>query len=73
MVDSLYRQALDPHLTTEQRAAMYSKAERLILDEAPWIILSYSILQRLSQPWIAGYTVDPLDRLVLTTVRKQQS
>lgn len=72
-VDSLYRQALDPHLTTEQRAAIYSKSERIILDDAPWIILSYSILQRLSQPWIAGYTVDPLDRLVLTTVRKQQS
>ncbi len=70
--DSLYAAALDPHLTIDQRAAIYGRAERIVLDEAPWIVLSYSILQRLTQPGVTGYSVDPLDRLNLTYVRKQK-
>lgn len=70
--DSLYRAALDPHLSIEERAAIYNRAERIVLDDAPWIFLTYSLVQRLTQPGISGYTVDPLDRLDLTYVRKQQ-
>jgi len=69
--DSLYRAALDPHLSIEERAKIYNRAERIVLDEAPWIFLTYSLVQRLTQPGISGYTVDPLDRLDLTYVRKQ--
>jgi ABC-type transport system substrate-binding protein len=70
-VDSLYRAALGPSLTIEQRSALYGEAERIILDNAPWVVLYYSVIQRLTQPWISGYTVDPLDRLDLTRVRKR--
>ncbi len=69
-VDSLYRAALDPKLSADARAALYGEAERLVLDEAPWIILYYTIVQRLTQPGVSGYAVDPLDRLNLTYVRK---
>lgn len=71
-VDSLYRLGLVPTLTPAERASIYSQAERIILDEAPWVILYYGINQRLTQPWISGYGVDVLDRLQLTRVRKQQ-
>jgi peptide/nickel transport system substrate-binding protein len=69
-VDSLYRAALDPKLGPEARSALYGQAERIILDDAPWMILYYTIVQRLVQPNIVGYMVDPLDRLNLTYVRK---
>jgi peptide/nickel transport system substrate-binding protein len=70
-VDSLYLLALEPRLTPAERASIYSQAERIILEEAPWVILYYGINQRLTQPWISGYGVDVLDRLQLTRVRKQ--
>jgi peptide/nickel transport system substrate-binding protein len=69
-VDSLYREALAPGLSAEQRSAIYGKAERIILDEAPWILIYHSTIQRLVQPGITGYGIDPLDRLMLTHVRK---
>lgn len=70
-VDSLYRAALAPGLSIDQRSAMYGAAERIILDQAPWILLYHSTIQRLTQPGIEGYAVDPLDRLMLSHVRKQ--
>lgn len=70
-VDSIYNAALDPRLSIDQRAALYGRAERIILDEAPWIFLFHSTIQRLTQPGVQGYTIDPLDRLTLTYVRKQ--
>ena len=70
-VDSLYRAALAPGLSVEQRAAIYGQAERIVLDEAPWVLLYHSTIARLSAPGITGYYVDPLDRLMLATVRKK--
>lgn len=69
-IDSLYLAALAPGLTTEQRSAIYGAAERIILEEAPWILIYHSTIQRLTQPSITGYSVDPLDRLMLAHVRK---
>jgi peptide/nickel transport system substrate-binding protein len=69
-LDSHYRAALDPQLTIEQRSDIYRRAEQIVLDNAPWVILYYSIIQRLTQSWVHGYVVDPLDRLDLTRVRK---
>lgn len=69
-VDSLYRAALQPGLTPEARAVIYGEAERIILHESPWILLYHSTIQRLTRPGIRGYTVDPLDRLMLTHVRR---
>lgn len=72
-VDDLYRQALDPRLSIAERSKIYGEAERIILDQAPWILLYHSKIQRLTQPSVSGYRVDPLDRLMLTNVRKSKT
>lgn len=69
-VDSLYRAALKPGLTQQEWSAIYGQAERIVLDDAPWVFLYYSGIRHLTQPWIAGYSVDPLQRILLTRVRK---
>lgn len=48
----------------------YARAERVLLDDAPWVFLYYSIIQRITQPNLSGYSVDALDRLSLTRVKK---
>lgn len=68
--DALYRKGLDPRLSRDERAAVYRQAERIVLDVAPWILLYHTKIQRLTQPGVTGYRVDPLDRLALATVRK---
>jgi ABC-type transport system substrate-binding protein len=69
-VDSLYRAALAPGLSATERSAIYGRAEQIILDEAPWILIYHSTIQRLVQPGIKGYSVDALDRLMLAHVKK---
>lgn len=69
-VDSLYRAALKPGLTQQEWSAIYGQAERIVLDDAPWVFLYYSGIRHLAQPWITGYAVDPLQRILLTRVRK---
>lgn len=68
-VDDIYRKALDPRLSLTERSRLYGEAERIILDQAPWILLYHSKVQRLTRPGVSGYRVDPLDRLILTYVR----
>ncbi len=70
-VDSLYRAALTPGISADERATIYGEAEKVIIHEAPWVLIYHSTIQRLTQPTIKGYTVDPLDRLVLTHVQKR--
>lgn len=72
VVDSVYRAALNPRLSLAQRQALYNRAERVILDQAPWVWLHYGIIQRITQPGVQGYAVDPLDRLTLACVRKTE-
>lgn len=72
-VDSLYRAALQPGLSREEWSAIYGQAERIVLDDAPWVFLYYSAIRQLTQPWITGYTVDPLQRINLLRVRKDFS
>lgn len=69
-VDSLYRAALKPGLSKEEWSGIYGQAERLVLQDAPWVLLYYPAIRHLTQPWIAGYMVDPLQRIILTRVRK---
>jgi len=70
--DSLYKAALSPGLSDSARFALYGAAEREVVEQAPWITIYNSTIQRLLRPGITGFTVDPLDRLLLTRVRKQQ-
>lgn len=69
-VDSLYRAALQPGLSDEEWSSIYGRAERIVLDDAPWVFIYYSAIRQLTQPWISGYEVDPLQRIDLLHVRK---
>lgn len=69
-VDSLYKLALNPRLKPEERMVYYARAERIVIDDAPWVFLTYGLVQRLAQPDITGFTIDALDRLSLTEVKK---
>ncbi len=66
-VDQLYEQAL---VTTDpaERRAVYAEAQRLILDEAPWLILYYDRIARLLRPEVHGLVTNAQDQLVLKTV-----
>ncbi len=41
----------------EERNAVYRQAHEIIMDEAPWIVLSYSKVTYLAKPWVEGYVV----------------
>lgn len=64
-LDSLYQEALSQRLSTADRYALYNEMERIVLDQTPWIVLYYTINQRLVQPWIRGVYLDSQNRLVL--------
>lgn len=69
-LDSLYRLALVPGRSPEDRAALYHQMERIVVDEAPWVFLYHDVLLRLTHPNVHGFTVNGSDRLVLERVFK---
>lgn len=72
-VDSLYRAALQPGLSQAEWSAIYGQAERIVLDDAPWVFIYYNGIRQLTQPWITGYSVDPLQRINLLRVQKKHT
>ncbi len=42
------------------RLEVYQEAERLIVDDAPWIFLYYPIRYQMVQPWVHGYQLHPV-------------
>jgi peptide/nickel transport system substrate-binding protein len=69
-LDSLYDAALSPRLTEASRNALYSRMERIVVDEAPWVFLYYHVVLRVYQPHVKGLTLDGSDRLILERVYK---
>lgn len=43
-----------------RRYALYQEAERIIVDDAPWIFIYHPIAYRLVQPWVANYQMHPV-------------
>ena len=72
-VDSLYEAALNPGLTKEEWSALYGEMERIVLRDAPWIFLYYSVVRHMTQPWIENYRPTPLQTFDLTRVRKNST
>jgi len=59
-VDRLYREALrerDP----ARRMRLYAEAERIVVDDAPWIFLFSSKRYRLAQPYVRGMAMNGMD------------
>ena len=61
-VDSLLDQA-DQSLEEAERVRLYREAEKIILEDAPWIFLHYSSTDVLIQPYVKGLReqISPLD------------
>lgn len=43
-----------------KRLAMYQKAEKIIVDDAPWIFILHTERYVVHQPWIKGFTLHPM-------------
>lgn len=68
--DRLYekaRQETDP----EKRIALYAKMNALLIEQAPVVVLYYDQILRFAQRNISGLEPNPMNHLVLKTVKKQ--
>jgi peptide/nickel transport system substrate-binding protein len=70
-LDSLYELALSPRLSAQKRYALYNQMEQIIIEEAPWVFLYYSVNYRLAQPSVIGFRPEVFGRLLLENVRLQ--
>ncbi|HEY0073156.1 MAG TPA: ABC transporter substrate-binding protein [Abditibacteriaceae bacterium] len=43
-----------------RRLQMYQEAEKIIVDDAPWVFLHHTERYVVHQPWITGYTIHPM-------------
>ena len=67
--DRLYETALRAP-DEAQRRILYQQLDRLMLAEAPVIVLYYDEVVRLTQPAVRGLRADPMNQLRLERVRK---
>ena len=54
---------LDAALTEtnrEKRLKMYEEAEKIIVNDAPWVFLHHTERYVVHQPWVTGYTIHPM-------------
>jgi len=45
---------------TKKRLKMYGEAEKMIVDDAPWVFLFHTERYYLRQPWIEGFELHPM-------------
>jgi peptide/nickel transport system substrate-binding protein len=69
IMDSLYEQALWPGYSVPKRYAMYNEMERIVIEEAPWVFLYYTVNYRLAQPSVIGLRPEVFGRLLFENVR----
>lgn len=67
-IDSLYEAAIRTS-DAEDRRQLYRAIERIVVEDAPWVLLYHGRSLRLVHPFVEGLPSDPLDRLVLERVR----
>lgn len=58
-VDKLLDTALT-EINRTKRLQMYQDAEKIIVDEAPWVFLHHTERYVVNQPWVTGYTLHPM-------------
>jgi oligopeptide transport system substrate-binding protein len=58
-VDALLAEAA-PLSDLARRYGIYDEAERIIVDDAPWVFLYYPITYEIQQPWVHGYVLNPM-------------
>jgi len=68
-VDSLYELALWPGIKPEQRFNAYNEMERIIIEQAPWVFLYYTVNYRLAQTSVIGLRPGVFGMISLDRVR----
>jgi peptide/nickel transport system substrate-binding protein len=68
-VDSLYELALWPGIKPEQRFNAYNEMERIIIEQAPWVFLYYTVNYRLAQTSVIGLRPGVFGTISLDRVR----
>ncbi|MFZ5940187.1 MAG: ABC transporter substrate-binding protein [Bacteroidota bacterium] len=68
--DRLYRLAAGI-TDDEKRAEVYSRMDRILVDEAPVVFLYYDMVVRFITPEISGFSSNPMNSLVLKKVKKK--
>lgn len=58
-VESLLAEA-GPLADPRRRFALYDRAERLIVADAPWVFLYHPVTYVIRQPWVHGYVLNPM-------------
>ncbi len=44
----------------KHRYELYDRAERMIIDDAPWVFLYYPVTYVIRQPWVHDYAINPM-------------
>ena len=65
--DHLYAQAL-ASTDEAERLRLYQEAEKIVVEQAPWLFLFHGEVYRLEQPYVRGYPVNPMDLHILKHV-----
>jgi ABC-type transport system substrate-binding protein len=55
-------------LDAGKRRAMYAEAERIVVEDAPWIFAYNPMRYDLTQPWVRGYSAHPIWNIYLHDV-----
>ena len=58
-VNALLKEAATS-IDRDHRLALYREAERLIVEDAPWVFLYYPQMYLLRQPWLKGLKLNPV-------------
>lgn len=68
--DKLYKQA-QKETSLEKRTELYKQMDKLIIDEAPIVVLYYDQVLRFVQKNIEGLSSNPMNLLILKNVKKK--
>ena len=73
IIDSLYELAMWPGLQPQARYRLYNEMERIVIDEAPWVFLYYTVNYRLAQPSVIGFRPEVFGKLSLERVHVKRA
>ncbi len=58
-VDALLGQAAR-ETDFKRRYALYDEAQKIVVDDAPWVFLYYPVIDVIHQPWVHDYVLNPM-------------
>ncbi len=58
-VEKLLEEAA-PMTDMKKRYQLYAAAEKIVVDDAPWVFLYHPVTYAIRQPWVHGYVLNPM-------------